>query len=103
MGTFGRLEVPLGEFQRLRRGRVDLPVLGGPDTLRALYADRSADGRRVGDNGDGFIMLVEWPAGGRVRSQSVHQFGAATIRRQSPHYADQAPLFVAERWKAVEF
>lgn len=102
-GTFGRLDVPLGEFQRLRHGKADLPVFGGPDTLRAIYADRAADGRRVGNNGDGFIMLVEWPAGGAVRSQSVHQFGAATTRRASPHYADQAPLFATERWKPVPF
>ncbi len=102
-GSFGRLDVPLGEFQRLRRGRMDLPVLGGPDALRAIYADRAPDGRRVGNNGDGYIMLVEWPAGRPVRSQSIHQFGAATIRTLSPHYADQAPLFAAERWKTVEF
>lgn len=105
--TFGRLDVPLADYQRLRRGGVDLPVLGGPDTLRAIYAHAGADGRREADNGDGFIMLVEWPQGGpasgKARSWSIHQYGAATTRRQSPHFADQAPLFVAERWKAVEF
>ena len=102
-GRFGRLDVPLGDFQRLRRGGQDLPVLGGPDTMRAIYASTAADGRRVANNGDGFIMLVEWPRGGRVRSQSIHQFGAATTRRLSPHYADQAPLFAREDWKRVDF
>jgi hypothetical protein len=57
----------------------------------------------VADNGDGFIMLVEWPATGPVRSRSIHQFGAATIRRLSPHYADQSPMFVREEWKPVAF
>ncbi len=103
MGSFGRLDVPLGEFQRLRHGDKDLPVYGGPDTLRAIYGRRAADGRRVGNNGDGYIMLVEWPAEGAVRSQSVHQYGAATVRRTSPHYADQSPLFVREEWKQVDF
>jgi acyl-homoserine-lactone acylase len=46
---------------------------------------------------------VEWPADGPVKSRSVHQFGAATIRRSSPHYADQAPMFVREEWKDVDF
>lgn len=101
--TFGRLDVPLGDFQRLRRGTVDLPLYGGPDALRAVYGDKGADGRRVANNGDGFIMIVEWPAGGRVRSQSIHQFGAATIRTGSPHYADQSALFAAERFKSVDF
>ena len=101
--TFGRLDVPLGDYQRLRHGPKDLPVFGGPDTLRAVYAHQGGDGRRVADNGDGFIMLVEWPKKGAVKSRSIHQYGAATIRRSSPHYADQSPLFVREEWKDVAF
>lgn len=101
--TFGRLDVPLGDYQRLRHGPKDLPVYGGPDTLRAIYAHKGEDGRRVADNGDGYIMLVEWPAGKPVKSRSIHQYGAATIRRTSPHYADQSPLFVREEWKDVAF
>jgi acyl-homoserine-lactone acylase len=100
---FGRLDPPLGELQRLRRGKVDLPLCGGPEALRAIIGDLADDGRRVGNNGDGFIMLIEWGPDGRVASRSVHQFGAATTRRGSPHYADQAPLFAAEKWKTVEF
>jgi acyl-homoserine-lactone acylase len=101
--TFGRLDVPLGDYQRLRHGPKDLPVFGGPDTLRAIYAHQGGDGRRVADNGDGFIMLVEWPKNGAVKSRSIHQYGAATTRRASPHYADQSPLFVREEWKDVAF
>lgn len=100
---FGRLDVPLGDFQRLRRGKVDLPLYGGPDALRAVYAARADDGRRVADNGDGFIMLVEWDKAGQVRSQSIHQFGTATVRTASPHYADQSPLFARQQWKPVWF
>jgi len=101
--TFGRLDVPLGTFQRLRRGKLDLPVYGGPEALRAIIGTIAPDGRRVGDNGDGFIMLIEWAADGTVTSHSIHQFGAATVRPVSPHYADQSPLFVAEKWKPVRF
>lgn len=100
---YGRLDPPLGQFQRLRRGKADLPLCGGPEALRAIIGDLADDGRRVGNNGDGFIMLIEWAPDGRVSSQSVHQFGAATMRPASPHYADQAPLFAAEKWKRVAF
>ncbi|KPF74358.1 penicillin amidase [alpha proteobacterium AAP81b] len=100
---FGRLDVPLGDYQRLRRGKVDLPVYGGPETLRAIIGKTAPDGRRVADNGDGFIMLIEWDRAGQVSSQSVHHFGAATTRGGSRHYADQSPLFAAERWKPVRF
>ncbi len=100
---FGRIDVPLGDFQRLRHGKVDLPVFGGPDTIRAIYGEPAPDGRRVGNNGDGFIMLIEWAPDGSVSSRSIHQFGAATTRKLSPHYADQSPLFATQRWKPVWF
>ena len=100
---FGRIDVPLGTFQRLRHGSVDLPVCGGPETLRAIIGAPAPDGRRVGNNGDGYIMLIEWAPGGDVTTHSVHQFGAATVRTKSPHYADQSPLFAAERWKVLGF
>ena len=100
---YGRLDVPLGTFQRLRHGKVDLPVCGGPETLRAIIGTIAPDGRRVGNNGDGYIMLIEWAPGGGVTTRSVHQFGAATVRTKSPHYADQSPLFATERWKRLSF
>ncbi len=100
---FHRLDVPFADFQRLRRGKTDLPVFGGPDTIRAVYAARAPDGRRVANNGDGFIMLIEWSPDGAVHSQSIHQFGAATVRTLSRHYADQSPLFAEQKWKDVWF
>ena len=95
--------MPLGDFQRLRRGKTDLAVCGGPEALRAIIGDLAPDGRRVGNNGDGFIMLIEWAPDGFVTTRSIHQFGAATVRPASPHYADQSPLFVRQQWKRVPF
>jgi acyl-homoserine-lactone acylase len=47
--------------------------------------------------------MVEWPKGGPVASRSIHQFGAASTRPESKHYADQAPLFVRQQYKPVWF
>jgi acyl-homoserine lactone acylase PvdQ len=100
---FGRVDVPLGEVQRLRRGAVDLPLGGAPDTLNATYAKRR-DGHIVGTQGDSLVMLVEFAPGG-VRSSSIQPFGASN-RPGSPHHADQAPLFVARQlkptWRALD-
>jgi acyl-homoserine-lactone acylase len=98
---FGRLDVPWGEVHRLRRGRIDLPVGGGPDTLNAVYARPENDGRLVGIAGDSYVLLVEWDREGTVRSRSIHQYGSATLDARSPHYADQAPLFVRRELKPV--
>jgi acyl-homoserine lactone acylase PvdQ len=94
--TFGRVEVPLGEVQRLRRGTVDLPLGGGPDVLNATYVKREG-GRLVGIQGDSLVIVVDFLPGGAV-SSSIQPFGASN-RPGSPHYADQAPLFVARQLK----
>ena len=99
--TFGRLDVPWGEVNRLRRGRVDLPLGGGPDTLHAVLTRPADDGRLVGWAGDSYVLLVDWDTEGRVRSRSIHPFGSATSDARSPHYADQAPLFARRQLKPV--
>ncbi|MGJ8536732.1 MAG: acylase [Parasphingopyxis sp.] len=91
----GRIDPPLSAVLRLRRGDVDLAVTGGPDALRAIYWGEPEDGVFIGNAGDSFIMEIAWDSDGQVSSRSVHQFGAATTRPGSRHYADQAAMFVA--------
>ncbi|MET3827702.1 acyl-homoserine-lactone acylase [Sphingomonas sp. PvP055] len=101
---FDTLDPPLGTVLRLRQGKVDLPLDGAPDVLRAASTwNEAPDGRLVVNHGDSFIMLMTWDKAGRVESRSIQPFGAATTRPESPHYADQAPLFAAHRFKPVLF
>lgn len=93
---FGTVEVPLGELQRLRRGKVDLPLGGGPEVLNAAYGKREG-GHLVGTQGDSYILIAEFGPRG-VRSNSIIQYGASN-RPGSPHYADQAPLFLRQELK----
>jgi acyl-homoserine-lactone acylase len=101
--TFGRLDPPLTSLVRLRRGKVDLPLTGGPGALRAIYTNEDNDGRLVAYLGDSYIMSVTWDAAGQVHATSIHQYGAATSRPDSRHYADQAPLFAREQMKPAWF
>ncbi|MFW2350468.1 acylase [Qipengyuania sp.] len=101
---FGSIDPPMGDLLRLRQGDVDLPLDGGSDTLRASTTwDVDDDGRLSVKHGDSFIQFVEWAPGKRVSSQSIQPYGAATTRPRSPHYADQAALFVQHRLKPVHF
>lgn len=100
---FGRIDVPLGEVQRLRRGEVDVPVDGGPDVLRAIDSEIADDGKRVATLGDSFVLLVEWDERGKVHSYSIQPFGSAVSHPESAHYADQAPLFAEMKFKEVWF
>ena len=101
--NFGRLDPEWGEVNRIRRGTVDLPIDGGPDTYRAVYGTQSKDGRLTAMAGDTLIMFVEWDKNGKLTSDSIHQFGSATSNASSPHYADQTPLFAAMKTKSVLF
>ncbi|MBI1810290.1 MAG: acylase [Gemmatimonadetes bacterium] len=103
MATHQRLDPPMHDVIVDEHGATIDPVVGAPDLLRAVYFTRDAHGHLAGNAGDSFIMLVEWGRDGVVHSQSIHQFGAATSRPGSKHYADQIPLFVARRWKSVPF
>ncbi len=102
---FGRIDPPLLEAQRIRQGRADYPMDGGGGTLRAAtsYNFDPRDGRLNVKHGDSFVMFIEWPKNGPVRSESIVPFGSATTRPDSPHYADQAPLFSAHKLKPVRF
>jgi penicillin amidase/acyl-homoserine-lactone acylase len=100
---FGRVDVKWGDVNRLMRGNVDLPIGGGPDILHATYGTVQEDGRIQVSVGDSYILLVTWDKAGKVHSKSVHQFGSATIRENSPHYADQSPLLSERKLKPVWF
>lgn len=104
MTHFGRLDVPLSDLLRLRQGDVDLPLIGGSDTLRAsTFWEVHEDGRFSLRHGDSFIQYVEWRPGQRVFSESIQPFGAATTRPGSPHYTDQMQLYVDQKLKPVNF
>ncbi len=100
---FGRLDPEWGQVNRIRRGSVDLPIDGAADTYRSVWGKPETDGTTTADGGDTFIMFVTWDKAGMLRSESIHQFGSATLDAASPHYADQTPLFVAMKTKPVWF
>lgn len=97
----GRVDVPWQEVNRLVRGDQDVGLGGGPDLLHAIYGQMAEDGRVHGFVGDSYLMLVSWDGDGQLTAQSIHQYGSATSHPDSPHYADQAPLFAARQLKPV--
>lgn len=104
MTVYGRIDPTWGEVNRICRGDVDLPLTGGPDTLRAIYGHREGFVEKKGlvaVAGDTHIMYADWDEAGNLSLESIHQFGAATLDTTSPHYADQAPLFARGEYKRM--
>ncbi|MBC8242853.1 MAG: penicillin acylase family protein [Verrucomicrobia bacterium] len=100
---FGRIDVEWGEVNRLVRGDKDLPLGGGPDTLRAIYGRPRGDGTLAGRAGDCFFQFVEWDKDGKLRAWAINQFGSNPGNPDSPHHTDQAPLFAEEKLRKVPF
>jgi acyl-homoserine-lactone acylase len=100
---FGRIDPEWGQVNRFRRANLDLPIDGGPDIYRAVYGVPQKDGTLTASAGDTLIMFVTWDKAGVLSSDSINQFGSATLDSHSPHYADQTPLFVAMKTKPVLF
>lgn len=98
--NFDSLDVAWGDVNRLVRGQVNLPLDGGPDILRAIYAINTPEGEiPYATHGDTWMALVEWDEEGQMQADVVHQFGSATKDSSSPHYADQAPLFANKQFR----
>lgn len=72
---YRKLKIPLGVLQRHSRGKVDLPVGGGPDVLAALYTKKMKDGKYRAYAGESYIAMVRFGKGG-VEIETVNAYGA---------------------------
>src|SRR5690606_33707793 len=100
---FGSVDAPWGEFMRVRRGNVDVPVggcAGAMGCFRVLNFERQPDGKYAVNGGDGWVLAVEFTD--VPRAYSVLGYGQ-TNNPESPHYSDQAEMFAAGRMKKVAF
>ena len=97
---YGTIQVPLGRVFRLVRGEKQFPLSGGPGLLRAIYS-KKINGIYQAVAGDCYIQAVEWGPNGELNAWSVHQFGSATLDKESVHYGDQSILFQKEKMKII--
>ena len=97
---FGRIDIPLGRVQRLVRGKTNLPLSGGPGTLRAIYSKKEKNIYKA-VAGDCYIQAVEWGPEGQLNAWSIHQYGSATKDDSSPHYDDQSHLFSKQKMRQI--
>jgi len=101
--TYGSEDVAWGEVHRFRRGEVDVPASGAPGPygmFRVMSYEAAADGKRLGNSGDGWIMAVEFSR--PVQAYTVTAYGQSSDPA-SPHHADQLRLFAEHRMKRVWF
>ena len=96
---FGKLEIPLGDFQKLAKGNVALPVGGLPDVIAATWVKKFKKGMYQMDVGDSYIELVQFTKNGPI-IESVSPYGASN-KEGSKHYTDQMQLYVSHHLKKM--
>ena len=101
----GRLDPEWGSVQQHGRDDRKWDAAGGPDTLRAMYAEKldDKDDHLTVVAGDGLYYLIEWTADGRHNIQGTHQYGSHMTDASSPHYLDQAEDFSREMMRSPGF
>ena len=109
--TFGTWRVPWGDINRHQRrdaaadqsfseDRPSLPAPGATGWVGIVFSflSRWPDGakQRFGEVGDSYVAAIEF--GDRMRARSIVAYGTSD-HPESPHYFDQAPLYVEGRFK----
>ena len=102
LSKFARLDPTWAEVNRLRPAGLDLPLSGGPDTLRDIEVQTQLDrnGTSTARAGDALTFISSWTRDGRWQVESVVPFGSSKVAG-TPHFADQAQLFADEKLKTL--
>jgi acyl-homoserine-lactone acylase len=101
MKNYNRLDVSLGEMQRLVRGDENWPQGGMPDVLAAVQTEPFGAGQRKMNSGDAYIGFVRFPKdGGLPLIETVNTFGASSVKGDK-HYADQRAMYQAQQVKRM--
>jgi len=101
MKNYQRLDLSLGEVQRLVRGDENWPQSGMPDVLAAVQSESFGKAQRKMNSGDAYIEFVRFPKDGSLPLiESVNTFGASSVKG-SKHFADQRAMYQAQTLKKM--
>ncbi len=101
MKNYNRLDVSLGEVQRLVRGDENWPQGGIPDVLAAVMSEPFGKAQRRMNSGDAYIGFVRFPKDGSLPLiETVNTFGASSNKGDA-HYADQRAMYQAQQVKKM--
>jgi len=97
---FGKVDVALGEYQKLVRGEKELPLRGLPDVLASMSTIPHKNGMVKGNSGESYILLARYPKEGLPIIETIHAYGNSS-KPNSPHYTDQMEPFTKLQLKPM--
>ncbi|MFZ9047031.1 MAG: penicillin acylase family protein [Cyclobacteriaceae bacterium] len=100
MKYYGKIDISLGEYQKLARGDKAVPLRGLPDVLAAMWTRPYVPGKVQGNSGESYILLAKYPKEGLPIIETIHAYGNSS-KSDSPHYTDQMEDFTKLKLKPM--
>lgn len=101
--AFGALDVPWGNFYRLKQNGKDLPANGAIDWLgvfRVANAYERENNQMTVSSGDSWVGVIEF--GNEIKAKVLLSYGNAS-QKHSPHNGDQLELFSKKQLRDAWF
>lgn len=96
---FGKIEIPLGEVQKLVRGDKMLPLSGMPDVNAAMDITPHKKGFYKGNSGESYIMMIQYTPMGAI-IETIQPYGQVNVKGHK-HYDDQMEMFTNHQLKKM--
>lgn len=100
ISNFGRIDIVLGDLQKLVRGEKEYPMWGLPDLLSPNWTEKYKDGKLKVTGGDGYISFVRFPKIGLPIIETINTYGASA-KPGNKHFDDQVELFIQQKTKKM--
>ncbi|MFD2202691.1 penicillin acylase family protein [Shivajiella indica] len=97
------LEIPYGDYYKLKMGDLEYPGTGGPQHLgvfRIMYTSPNEEGEFIGDFGDTFVLVLEM--GEEVKAKGLLTYGNSS-NPDNKHYGDQLEMFSKNELRNIWF
>ena len=99
MKNFGKLDIRLGDIQRLVRGDKSFPVSGLIDMIAPTYSVPMEGGKVRAVSGESYIMLIKYSEDG-PEVETILPYGNSS-NPSSPHYTDQMKMYTEKKLKKM--
>tara|TARA_Y100000590_G_scaffold28122_2_gene31496 strand:+ start:6281 stop:8386 length:2106 start_codon:yes stop_codon:yes gene_type:complete len=101
--NFGRLDIPWGDYYRIRYNGIDLPANGVDGELgvfRVAWPDKFDKKNMFVGGGDSWVSVIEF--GDKIKAKALLSYGNST-QKDSPNNGDQLKLFSIKELRDVWF
>jgi len=98
--NFGRIDLVLGDIQKLVRGDKTWPLGGFPDLLSPQWTEPWANGILKSIGGDGLIMFVRFQKNELPKIESINMYGASA-KPGNKHFDDQVEMYLHQKTKPM--